>query len=100
MINRQERHQPTTTTSTADTAKRQLKTSDDNTRTEGTRDDDNGEIMGVAFVVRSKVIQTRETIERNKAMGRAQSRTSACVRAQHAAFGRAPSPTAYEWFMS
>ena len=53
MINRQERHQPTTTTSTADTAKRQLKTSDDSTRTEGTRDDDNGEIMGVAFVVRS-----------------------------------------------
>jgi hypothetical protein len=53
MINRQERHQPTTTMSTADTANRQLKTSDDSTRTEGTRDDDNGEIMGVAFVVRS-----------------------------------------------
>ena len=50
MINRQERHQPTTTTSTA---KRQLKTSDDSTRTEGTRDDDVGEIMGVAFVVSS-----------------------------------------------
>ena len=97
MINWQERHQPTTTTSTA---KRQLKTSDDSTRTEGTRDDDNGEIMGVAFVVSSKVIQTRETIERNKAMGRAQSRTSACVRAQHAAFGRALGPTAYKWFMS
>ena len=50
--------------------------------------------MGVAFVVRSKVIQTRETIDKNKAMGRAQSRMSACVRAQHAAFGRALGPTA------
>lgn len=94
MINRQKRHQPTITTSTADTAKRQLKTSDDSTRTEGTRDDDNGEIMGVAFVMRSTVIQTRETIDKNKAMGRAQSRMSACVRAQHAAFGRALGPTA------
>lgn len=100
MINRQKRHQPTITTITADTAKRQLKTSDDSTRTEGTRDDDNGEIMGEAFVVRSRVIQTRETIDKNRAMGRAQSRMSACVRAQHAAFGRAPGPTAYEWFMS
>ena len=94
MINRQERHQPTTTTSTADTAKRQLKTSDDSTRTEGTRDDDNEEITGMAFVVVSRVIQTRETIDKNRAMGRAQSRTSACVRAQHAALGPALGPTA------
>jgi hypothetical protein len=54
----------------------------------------NRQIMGVALVVRSKVIQTRETIDKNRAMGRAQSRTSACVRAQHAALGPALGPTA------
>lgn len=81
---------------TATTAIRQLTSSEDMTRMGREVDDDRGEITTDSLVNGRKLEtgrvavrgHTNDTIDRNRAMGRAHSRTSACVSAQHAPPGR------------
>ena len=100
------RGQPATTAITAITAITQLARSEDMTRAVREPDDDRGEIIERFFFWWGFEMNemrwrghTNDTIDKNKAMGSAHSRTSACVSAQHAPTDR-DDPTTWTWFTS